>query len=310
MESNIDIQEQNENKKKNPYRKYIFTIVFLLLLLTIVSIYMLLSYNPAPDKASEMIIRQQAARTVGKDPNDLTNDDFETISFIYIQGKELCDIKLLEKFTNLQELELYDIHFPSNKIPKWMKILAKLGVVNLSRIDVIDLNPIKKLYNLEKLTIRSTHVKNIKPLKGLLNLDGLDLNKTQVSDLGPLRGLNNLQVIFIEETQLSDIEPLKELTNLQQLFIYNTQVSDFGPLAELINLRELSLNRTPISDLEPIKGLTNLEQLYLNETEVSNLEPLKCLIKLRMLNISHCKNITDQQVEDLKKALPELKIVR
>jgi Leucine-rich repeat (LRR) protein len=304
---------KNTHKQKNAqhlYWKYMFAVIVLLLLLTFVSIFMLFSYKPAPDKASEEIIRQVAAGIIGKDPNDLTNDYFATISFIYIQGKELCDIKLLEKFTNLQELDISDVHYPSNKIPKWMKILARLGIVDLSKRNTIDLSPITNMSNLEKLTIRSTHVKNIKPLKDLINLDGLVLNQTQVSDLEPLRRLNNLQVIFIEETQLSDIEPLKELINLQQLFIYNTQVSDFGPLAELINLRELSLQKTPISDLMPLKGLTNLEQLYLNETEVSNLEPLKSLTKLRMLNISHCKNVTDLQVEDLQKAMPELKIKR
>ncbi len=332
MENNTEIKEQKDIPKKLSYRKFLFAAIVVLLLLTTVSAFLVFSQGQKSDPASEMIIRQQAARAVGKDPNDLTDSDFATIRYFTLRNKELCDIKILEKFTNLKTLDIIEIHYPSNKIPKWMKILAKLGIYDLSGRNAIDLSPLKKMSNLQRLQIGRTYIKNIKPLEGLTNLEHISLNGSRISDIEPIKGLKNLQILSLFETNITDLKPIKELTNLQSLNIADTQVTDFQPLAELTNLRDLSLQRTPIIDLEPIKGmtkllsliitncqvhdlepitgLTNLQQLYLSGTPVSNLEPVKALKKMKSLNIEGCNNITDEQVEDLQKALPELKIER
>ena len=57
-----------------------------------------------------------------------------------------------------------------------------------------------------------------------------------------------------------------------------------------------------------MRNLTNLKWLYLRETKVKSLEPLKSLVNLQVIEINGCKNLTKQQVDDLKKALPNVSI--
>ena len=86
--------------------------------------------------------------------------------------------------------------------------------------------------------------------------------------------------------------------------------NDFATISGLINLQKLSLIETQISDLELLRELTSLQQLSISNTRVSNLEPIRGLINLRSLLMQRCDNISDAQVEDLKKALPNLSILR
>jgi len=244
--------------------------VILLLIIPLI-FFILLSQNPKPDPASEKIIREVAAKQLNKDPNELKDEDLAKITSFVLPSDvlvkiELTDIKLLEKFINLQTLYLQHISYPEKSIPRWMFIMAKLGIINPEERFALDLSPIEKLDNLERLTISNTNIRNIKPLAGLINL--------------------------------------------KQLSFYSTQVNNFTPLKNLSNLNTLYLNETSASDLTSIKYLTNLKYLYISGSDITNLEPLKELKNLILLRIYSCGNITNEQIEDLQKALPNLKIER
>jgi len=182
--------------------------------------------------------------------------------------------------------------------------------LDLSKTSLTKLEYLKDLTNLLELVLDDTQVSSLEPLKGLTNLQMLWLDLTQVFDLAPLKDLINLQELTLIGTKISNLEPLKGLTNLQSLYLNGTQVLNLEPLTSLTNLQTLWLDRTQASNLEPLKGLTNLQDLRLNDTQVSNLEPLKSLTNLKELWLRGCKNITDKQVGDLQKALPQLKINR
>ena len=113
MESNENIQK--DNKKKPSRRKYIIAAGFILL----IGIFVLLFHiwEPKYDPASEAVIHEAAAEILKKDPNELTDDDFAKITAMKLQGEILADIKLLEKFTNLQELSIIYTPRPLNTIP-------------------------------------------------------------------------------------------------------------------------------------------------------------------------------------------------
>jgi Leucine-rich repeat (LRR) protein len=321
------------NIQKIPSKwKYIITAITLLFLIFTAFLYALLTDEPKPDPASEKIIREAAAKQLGKDPNELTDEDFTKITTFYLSGKELFDIKLLEKFTNLKELDFHKINFPKDKIPKWMKFLAKLGIFDLKSRFTLDLSPIGNLHKLESIYIDEAPVSNIEPLKFITSLKKLRLDKTQIKSLKPVKNLKNLRELYLNSAQIYDLEPLRQLTNLQMLWIVDVPVSDLEPVKGLTNLYNLSLQRTRVYDLEPIKefnklfslalcysqvnnletvkGFTNLQTLNLDYTQVSNLEPLKELQNLTALSMSNCPNITDEQVKDLQKALPKLSIER
>ncbi len=201
--------------KINKQKFIIPAAVLLLITAAMVYIYFTQETTSKPDPASEKIIREAAAdrlvyRHIIKDPNSFTDEYFAYITMIIIEYKDLSDIKLLEKFTNLQHLEFIDIHYPSNKIPKWMSLLAKLGLFNIEERFPIDLSPLANLSNLTGINLSGTNVNDIKPLANLTNLQILYLSDTEVSDIKPLANLKNLRAIALSGTNVSD-EQVAEL---------------------------------------------------------------------------------------------------
>ena len=173
-----------------------------------------------------------AAKQLHKKPSDLTSEDtYQILDYITKNMKlnysavmsviylELSDFRLLNKFRNLQSLTISSVRLPEKNIPRWMKILEKLGIYNLSERFYIDLSPLKNLSGLNTLSLDSSHVKNIKPLSKLINLKELKLNGTKVSDLEPIKDIQNLDSLFIRncpnitDEQVEDLQ--KALPNLQ-----------------------------------------------------------------------------------------------
>ena len=265
--------EKIKTQKKTTRRKYIIGIFFIILIATSLSL-CFFQKEPEPDPESEALIRQLAAESLQKDPNDLTDEDLAKITrlslirnshsdvFNYV---EISDIKLLEKFTNLEYLSLRKITFPDKKIPKWAKKLSMLGIE----------------------CFENRYVINFKPLQNLTNLNNLDLRNTMISDL----------------------RPLKELKKLEKLNLNNTKISNIKPLQNLTNLNYIDLSNTKISDLTPLKDLMKLETLILDKTQISNIESLKNLKNMQKLSIINCPNITNEQIHGLQEIYPELEII-
>ena len=286
------------NEKKYSRKKYIIPVVILLCILA-GYIYMVVTCSPMDSesaKASEAVILKAAALRLDKDPNNLTNEDFMKVTQLAIPQQllfgnalfrplvlkdlEISDIKILEKFTSLQSFFLRNIKYPKTAVPKWMTLLAKVGIVNINERFTIDLSPLKKLSHLEYLDFSHSPIKHIEPLGHLKKLRNLDLSYTYVSNLEPIKNRINLEELNVGDTKVCDLEPLRNLKNLEMLDLSNTKVRN----------------------IEHIKNLTNLQLLVLMNTDVSDIEPIKSLEKLRHLFISRCDNISDEQVRDLQKA--------
>jgi len=281
------LQNNQEQKEKKQYfiAKYKISVTILSLLIIIVSA--LSPFTIIPQRINQYkihraIIRKAAAASLGKEPDQLTKKDYKKVTNL-----------------NLSNSSIYG----HNLTPR--------GSVSPFK----NIEPLSSLMNLTDLDLSGTYVLSIEPIKNFRNLQELDISYTDIFDFEPLKELKNLQRLRMIKTKVSDLEPLKGLTKLRTLSIINTKVSDLEPLKELTNLQALDVSYTHIPSLEPLKELTNLEWLEMNnswfkinKTKISNLEPLKELKNLQRLIITNCPDITDQQVEDLQKALPDLKI--
>ncbi len=106
-----------------------------------------------------------------------------------------------------------------------------------------------------------------------------------------------------------DLTPLEKLVYLRELQLEGYSIYNIQPLAELKSLVKLELS-CHCSNIEPLKGLKNLQNLSLCVPRVYDIEPIKSLKNLKTLKMIKCDNITDKQVDDLQKALPNLKIER
>jgi len=118
-----------------------------------------------------------------------------------------------------------------------------------------------------------------------------------------------------KKISVDHLTPLRDLPGLVHLNLRGTEVTDdmLAQVAGCKTLLRLHLEKTKVTDkgLAHLKGLTDLEYLNLYGTEVgdaglANLEGLK---KLKTLYLWQTK-VTDAGVDKLKKALPQLQIIR
>ena len=296
------------------------------------------------------IISETIARQLGKKPDELNDEDYSEIKELDLSDTEISDLELIKRLSSLQELYLNGTQVSSLEPIKGLSGLQRLdlrgtqvsdlepikGLSSLQRLylggtQVSDLEPIKGLSSLQWLDIEGTQVRDLELIKGLSSLQWLVLKGTQVSDLEPIKGLSSLQWLYLRDTQVRDLEPIKGLSSLQSLDLRGTQVSSLGPIKGLSSLQLLELGGTQVSDLGPIRGLSSLQELDLRGTQVSDLEPTKGLgslqrLDLRGTQVSNLESIkglsslqwlvlrgtqaADEQVKELKKALPKVQIYR
>ena len=317
------------NCKKNSSdrgRRIAISIIIFLCILNVLSYIMII-----PRSFSKVIIRRAIAYQLNKKYNELTPDNYEHVKELYLSDKKITNIKLLSELKNLEILTLYSLG-TRNIYPTHLdRLLTKLGIRQFSSRRKINLRPLGTLTNIRILNLSGSLVSNLEPLKNLKNLQTLDLSMVSVSDyysdpskrlsktqflysyeiripdLGPIGELKNLQILDLSNTEVFNLEPLKNLVNLRELRFEYTLVSDLEPLRRLTNLQKLDLSGTNVSDLEPLKELTNLRELGFNNTWITDLEPLKGLKNLERLWL-FSTSVKNEQIEELQKALPIVKI--
>jgi hypothetical protein len=128
----------------------------------------------------------------------------------------------------------------------------------------------------------------------------------------------HLEVSYLQkEAKFGDefLTPLKNLKGLVHLNLRGQDVTDaqLVHLKDITTLTRLHLENTKITDkgLEQLKGLVNLEYLNLYGTAITDagLAHLEGMKKLKDIYLWQTK-VTDAGVAKLKKALPQVEIVR
>lgn len=183
-----------------------------------------------------------------------------------------------------------------------IEVLSTLEHLVVSGSDEIwllsDLEPLKNLFQLKKITCAGTQISNLESLENLQQLQEIDCFFTEVSDLEPLRNLPKLKIISFSNTSISDLSPLKGLADLQRIDCSSTDIHDLSPLKDLTELQMIDCSSTNVSDLSPLEDLTKLQIIDCSSTQVSDLAPLKELQELQMLN---CNNTRISDLAPLKK---------
>ena len=120
------------------------------------------------------------------------------------------------------------------------------------------------------------------------------------------------EISAIEEAIRLELEkpkgelPQEHYLGLKKLSVYRTgrPVTDISLLNEMPNLEELDFASGDISDPAP---LAKLRVLALNGNRIKDTSPLSGLKSLKWVNLMG-NPISEQAIEDLKKALPGCKI--
>ncbi|WP_415331676.1 leucine-rich repeat domain-containing protein, partial [Clostridium perfringens] len=90
----------------------------------------------------------------------------------------------------------------SNPITK--DALLKITTLDLSDMNISNLEGIQNCENLVTLYLSLNQISNIEPLKGLTNLTTLKLNSNQISNIEVLKGLINLKSLDLSDNKLNN----------------------------------------------------------------------------------------------------------
>ena len=181
MKSDTDIKKDNNEKEYSKRRFRLSSIIIWTVLIVVVVLSFLT--NSQTQRINNEIILLSVADQLGKNISQLTDTDYAKITRLDLSHSAATDISLLKKFPNLLNLDLGNTPLElDNTPPQWKIVLARWHILKIDQRGKIDLSPLKKLRNLQKLNLCNANIKSTKPLAYLTNLKELILPSTEISD--------------------------------------------------------------------------------------------------------------------------------
>lgn len=244
-------------------------------------------------KEIEKEIDKIVAKQLNKDSKYLTSEDYKKVEYIDISSIRIKNLKPIEKFKYLKSINL---------------------MVNQQ----IDLRPLEKLKTLETLEIFFPGHMSRQPnmYEKFRNRISHPSGNSRISsiavpfNLGRLEKCKNLESLIIKAKYVRNFPALAELTNMKHLEIETdfTNYNDMQSVSSLINLEYLGLKiSTYWTYISPLENLINLQGLDLSGAHISDPNSLKKLTGLKSLKVINT-SLTAEQIDELQKALPNLKI--
>lgn len=182
--------------------------------------------------------------------------------------------------------------------------------VNNSNKGMADCTSIDHLDQVTILTMNHNTLTAVSELSAAVKLTYLDIEANQITSLKGLEALSKLEFLNAGSNQLTQIDEVAELSSLNTLILSNNSITDLQSLSKLTQLRELRLDaNSELTDIGVLKACQELQVLDISNTKVSDITCLYELKKLSVLNIQFTK-VDKQQVEKLKKALPDCTIIQ
>ncbi|CAL6063484.1 Conserved_hypothetical protein [Hexamita inflata] len=200
---------------------------------------------------------------------------------------------------NLEVLILENNNLVNDQFNNLVKF-KKLNILNVSW-NKVDLEHIRNVTSLTKLSMRYCSLKNIDQITSLVNLKDLDLSFYQDLDLNPLRKLKCLTTLYLHNCGLTNIDQITQLINLEVLDIAYNQLLTINSLSSLVNLKELNISSNYKIDITPLKDLVGLIKLDMRRCALTQLSALQPLFNLQTLDFSYNPNIIITELQYLKK---------
>jgi Leucine-rich repeat (LRR) protein len=250
------------------------------------------------------------------------------LSSLSLHGcKKVTDQGVIQ-LTNLAKLVSLNIMLcgVTDRVMLYLPDLTELASLELAFCHITDrgLVHLKTMAKLSSLGLASCEItdEGLAHLSGLTNLSRLGLSGSEITDRGlaHVAGLTNLSSLTlyncngITDQGLAQLTALPNLASLDLSFCRQVTDRGLGHLKALANLARLDLREcSQITDegLAHFAALTNLSSLVLwgcAELTDNGLAHLAALTNLSRLDLTHCDKITVQAKQQLRSALPKLKI--
>ncbi len=213
-----------------------------------------------PDAALKVAIQNGLGDDNLEPKSEITIAEAKKLLKISVYDKKNIDLKGLEKFTNLEALQIVSTPISDVSALKGMTQLTTLWLINNQ---ISDVSALKGMTQLATLELGANQISDVSALKGMTQLTTLQLKKNQISDVSALKGMTQLTSLYLADNQISDLSALKGMTQLTSLYLADNQISDLSALKGMTQLTKLHLHNNQISDLSALKGMTKLGYLSL-----------------------------------------------
>jgi len=219
------------------------------------------------------------------------------------------DISFLSNLLELEELDLYGFEHTFKDYASLAKLvkLKKLNTYMNTQATNENMTVFSNLTQLEEFSSSNNdHITHIDFLSKASKLTELNLKWCRkLKNINALKNCSKLKEVDLTDAPINSIAVLENKIHLKELDLEGTKVTDLSPLKSCKQLQILNIAETAITDISALENCPNLKSLNLNKTKIKDLSPLHKSKYLRRL--SYSLNIPNEEIEVLKKLLPECK---
>lgn len=232
---------------------------------------------------------------------------------LYLDKNPITDFSPLYGLEELNMLSIREIEISEAQLAELSQALPHCAIHSETAVTEsreLTLGGFTFSEDVTELGLSNLQLTDISALSACRELLRLNLAGNALSDLTPLMDLPYLEELNLSDNQVADLRPLMAMRSLQHLELSDNAVSSIAPLATLSELRELSLRGNAVADLAPLRSLTALETLDLENTGLTDeaLAVLAEIPSLRNLNLRENPALTGNEVDALKRALPQCEV--
>lgn len=252
--------------------------------------------------------------------------DHPAIEFLDLQDVNTCGNASLETAATLPKLKKLRVYGPQYNDAGMEHVgkITNLASLSMEQTGVGDagLEKIAGLTELKELLMYGTQISDagLNKLTGLSKLTELELRGTATgADLAWLKQFPALKILSLEESYFSDegMPALLEAKTLEELNLRMATLKkeSLQQLAALTGLKRLNLDQLKACDDDVCTSLTaleNLEFIHVGSTSVTDAGVnalVGALKKLKKIDVSRLPNVSQSNVENIRKANPKLEVV-
>lgn len=233
-------------------------------------------------------------------------------SYLYLQNKGLSKLP-----KNINTLQVNEIILTGNNFSEFPD-----EILNMPQLEVLLIghNPISKLpdylgglKNLKRLSINATLIKEFpSDLSALENLESIGLDDNEFIKVPePIMTIPNLKRLKLNNNNLSNLQFIdNQLKGLESIYLYSNEIQQIDcEIENLKSLKELLIFDNEIDSIPNCIGsLTNLEKFEIWSNPIKFISPeIQKLRNLKSMRLEK-DNLTTEQMEELKKWLPDVDI--
>ncbi len=241
-----------------------------------------------------------------------TITSFEPISkmtglvYLDISKSQIKSIAGVEKLTKLEEFYCIGNQLITIQPVSTLITLIKF---NCSENDLDEITPVKELINLKELNISlNIKVKNIDAVKNLVNIEKISFRKIEIKDLTPVQGMKNLVFLDCYNTGIVSLEPIRNMQKIFHLDLSSNKVTSLEPIKNYRYIINLYLSYSSVSDLTVVDNFSLLRELEIYGCpQISGLGGVHKLEYIKVLKC-HFTKIGKDEIQRFKKNHPHCAI--